>query len=237
MRTLKLTLAYDGTNYVGWQRQANGVSVQEKVEEAFLPLMGDGVSRPPTVAGASRTDAGVHALGQVASVIAGFDFAASAVQRALNVRLPADIRVIGVVDAMPGFHARHHAVSKSYRYRIATTPVLSPFDRFYVWHAPGGRDLDAILPAKVQWKSHNYNHLMEQPTLFYATCIILILMQVDIAVATYAAWAYVGLRVLHSLVQSLSNRIRYRFGLFLLASLCLVTLVAIAVLALVLPML
>ena len=101
----------------------------------------------------------------------------------------------------------------------------------------GGRDLDAILPAKVQWKSHNYNHLMEQPTLFYATCIILILMQVDIAVATYAAWAYVGLRVLHSLVQSLSNRIRYRFGLFLLASLCLVTLVAIAVLALVLPIL
>jgi tRNA pseudouridine38-40 synthase len=147
MRTLKLTLAYDGTNYVGWQRQANGVSVQEKVEEAFMPLMGEGVTRPPTVAGASRTDAGVHALGQVASVNVSFDFAASAVQRALNVRLPEDIRVIGVVDAMPGFHARHHAVSKSYRYRIATTPVLSPFDRFYVWHAPGPRDLEAMRRA------------------------------------------------------------------------------------------
>ena len=69
MRTLKLTLAYDGTNYVGWQRQANGVSVQQVVEEAFAPLVGEGVdARPPTVAGASRTDAGVHALGQVASV-------------------------------------------------------------------------------------------------------------------------------------------------------------------------
>ena len=147
MRTLKLTLAYDGTNYVGWQRQANGVSVQERVEEVFLPLMGEGATRPPTVAGASRTDAGVHALGQVASVIVGFDFAASAVQRALNVRLPEDIRVIGVVDATPGFHARHHAVSKSYRYRIATTPVLSPFDRFYVWHAPGPRDIDAMRRA------------------------------------------------------------------------------------------
>jgi tRNA pseudouridine38-40 synthase len=147
MRTLKLTLAYDGTDYVGWQRQANGVSVQEKVEEAFMPLMGEGVTRPPTVAGASRTDAGVHALGQVASVNVSFDFAASAVQRALNVRLPEDIRVIGVVDAMPGFHARHHAVSKSYRYRIATTPVLSPFDRFYVWHAPGPRDLEAMRRA------------------------------------------------------------------------------------------
>ncbi len=99
-----------------------------------------------------------------------------------------------------------------------------------------GKDLDAVLPAKIQWKAHNYNHLMEQPTLFYAVCIILILMQIDIAVATYAAWAYVGLRILHSLVQSLSNRIRYRFGLFLLASMCLVTLVATAVFALVLPL-
>jgi tRNA pseudouridine38-40 synthase len=147
MRTLKLTLAYDGTNYVGWQRQANGVSVQELVENAFLPLLGAGVTRPPTVAGASRTDAGVHALGQVASVTVGFDFAASAVQRALNVRLPEDIRVVGSVEAMPGFHARHHAVAKSYRYRMATTPVMSPLDRLYVWHAPGMRDLEAMRRA------------------------------------------------------------------------------------------
>jgi tRNA pseudouridine38-40 synthase len=147
VRTLKLTLAYDGTNYVGWQRQANGISVQERVEEAFLPLMGKTAVRPPTVAGASRTDAGVHALGQAASVIVDFDFAASAVQRALNVRLPEDIRVIGSVDATPGFHARHHAVSKSYRYRMTTTPVMSPLERLYVWHAPGGRDVEAMRRA------------------------------------------------------------------------------------------
>jgi tRNA pseudouridine38-40 synthase len=147
VRTLKLTLAYEGTEYVGWQRQTNGISVQERVEEAFLPLMGAGVERPPTVAGASRTDAGVHALGQVASVNVGFAIAASAVQRALNVRLPPDIRVIGIVDATPGFHARHHAIGKSYRYRIATTPVLSPFDRRWVWHAPGTYDLDAMRRA------------------------------------------------------------------------------------------
>jgi tRNA pseudouridine38-40 synthase len=147
VRTLKLTLAYEGTEYVGWQRQTNGISVQERVEEAFLPLMGAGVERPPTVAGASRTDAGVHALGQVASVNVGFAIAASAVQRALNVRLPPDIRVIGIVDATPGFHARHHATGKSYRYRIATTPVLSPFDRRWVWHAPGTYDLDAMRRA------------------------------------------------------------------------------------------
>ncbi len=134
LRTLKLTLAYDGTNYAGWQRQANGVAVQQLVEEAFAPLAG---GAPPTVAGASRTDAGVHALGQVASVTIEIDLATAAVQRALNVRLPPDIRVTEVVDAAPGFHARHHATSKAYRYRMVTTPVLSPFDRWFVWHTAG----------------------------------------------------------------------------------------------------
>ena len=85
MRTLKLTLSYDGTNYVGWQRQINGVSVQQVVEEAFAPLMG-GVA--PTVAGAGRTDAGAHALGQVATVNTEIEISPVAVQRALNVRLP-----------------------------------------------------------------------------------------------------------------------------------------------------
>ncbi len=90
-----------------------------------------------------------------------------------------------------------------------------------------GKDLDAILPPDVQWKAHNYNHLMEQPTLFYAACFALVLMACESRGALYAAWGYVGLRVAHSLVQSLSNRIRYRFGLFLLASLCLVYLVGV----------
>src|SRR5690349_15987213 len=110
MRTLKLTIAYDGTAYAGWQRQVNALSVQQVVEEAFAPLV-DGVA--PTVAGASRTDAGTHALGQVASVNADIDLSPVAVQRALNVRLPMDIRVLGVVDATPGFHARFHAAGKS----------------------------------------------------------------------------------------------------------------------------
>ena len=143
MRTLKLTLAYDGTDYVGWQRQANGVSVQQLVEEAFVPLAGTA----PTVAGASRTDAGAHALGQVASVTLEVEYAASAIQRALNIRLPPDIRVIGSVDASPGFHARSHSKGKTYRYRMATTPVLSPFDWRYVWHAPEPRDVDAMQHA------------------------------------------------------------------------------------------
>jgi tRNA pseudouridine38-40 synthase len=147
MRTLKVTVAYDGSAYVGFQRQTNGVSIQQRLEEAFAPLVGDPSGRGPTVAGAGRTDAGTHALGQVVSVILDTTIAASAVQRALNVRLPADIRVVDVVDASPGFHARYHSTGKTYRYHIATAPVLSPFERWFVWHAPASRDVDAMRRA------------------------------------------------------------------------------------------
>jgi tRNA pseudouridine38-40 synthase len=145
IRTLKLTIAYDGTNYVGWQRQLNGPSIQQTIEEAFLPLAGG--ERPPVVAGAGRTDAGVHALGQVASVNVEFALATDAIRRALNVRLPQDIRVLAVEDAPLGFHARFQARGKIYRYRIVTTEVMSPFDRFYAWHAPERRDVEAMQRA------------------------------------------------------------------------------------------
>jgi tRNA pseudouridine38-40 synthase len=151
VRTLKLTLAYDGTDYVGWQRQTNGLSIQQLVEEAFVPLAGVA----PTVAGASRTDAGAHALGQVASVTLDVEYSAPAIQRALNIRLPSDIRVIGSVDASPGFHARSHATGKTYRYRMATTEVLSPFDRRYVWHAPERRDVDAMRAASAAFRGRH----------------------------------------------------------------------------------
>lgn len=92
-----------------------------------------------------------------------------------------------------------------------------------------GKDLDAILPPEVQWKAHNYNHLMEQPTLFYATIFALIVVGCDNPVALGAAWAYVALRIVHSLIQSISNRIRYRFLVFLLASVALIVMIGFAV--------
>ena len=144
MRTLKLTVAYDGTAYVGWQRQLNGVSVQQALEEAFAPLS-HGVA--PTIAGASRTDAGAHALGQVASVNTDIDLPVTAVRRALNVRLPEDIRVLDVEEAAQGFHARFHSVSKSYQYRMTMAQVMSPFDRHYVWHAPEPKQLELMQAA------------------------------------------------------------------------------------------
>lgn len=145
MRSLKLIIAYDGTAYVGWQRQDNGVSIQQLIEEALAPFT-PGVPAP-TVTGASRTDAGVHALGQVASVRVPFGHPLDAVQRALNIRLPADVRILDVDEASDTFHARIDARGKLYRYRIAVAPVVLPAHRWFVWHVPEPCDIEAMRDA------------------------------------------------------------------------------------------
>jgi hypothetical protein len=84
-----------------------------------------------------------------------------------------------------------------------------------------GGALEGVIPDKANWKAHNYNHLLEQPTIFYAIVIALILMGFDAHINVYLAWAYVGFRILHSLVQVTVNVVLYRFVLFILGSLCL----------------
>ena len=85
-----------------------------------------------------------------------------------------------------------------------------------------GGALDGVLPDEANWKAHNYAHLMEQPTIFYAIIIALILMGFDDPINVYLAWAYVGLRVVHSLIQATVNIVAYRFLIFTLSSLCLI---------------
>lgn len=94
-----------------------------------------------------------------------------------------------------------------------------------------GGDLDGVIDPKAQWKAHNYNHLMEQPTLFYATIIALVLMGDASMISMVLAWAYVGLRIAHSLEQALTNRVAVRFPLFALGSICLLGLIGKLVLA------
>jgi tRNA pseudouridine38-40 synthase len=139
-RTLKLTLAYDGTRFVGWQRQAEGDSIQRLLEEALARFEGSNV----TVHGAGRTDAGVHALGQVASVVVSFDHDVITLQRALNAQLPPDVRVLSIAEVDAGFHARFSSRSKTYQYRIRNAPVSDPFDHAYSWHLPELLDLPAM---------------------------------------------------------------------------------------------
>jgi tRNA pseudouridine38-40 synthase len=132
MPCFRLIIAYDGTEFVGWQRQATGVSVQAVLEEAASAIDG----RPVAVTGAGRTDAGVHALGQVAGLRLARPIEAGTLVRALNAHLPPQVRVIAADEVGPSFHARFDARAKTYRYHLWNGAVLPPFVRGFVWHVP-----------------------------------------------------------------------------------------------------
>jgi tRNA pseudouridine38-40 synthase len=143
MTTFRVTLAYDGTDLVGWQRQASGTSVQGLLEDAARTLDG----RDVTVIGAGRTDAGVHALGQVAAFTLARTIAAASVVRALNARLPETVRVLDAVEVPASFHPQFDARAKTYRYRMWNADAMSPFERRFAWHLPGRLDVAAMCAA------------------------------------------------------------------------------------------
>src|SRR5918993_854221 len=143
MRTFKIVVSYDGTDFSGFQRQANARSVQAEIERALAAIEGKHV----TVTGAGRTDAGVHALGQVASFKLSSAIRELDLFRALNAKLPQDVRVLAAEVAAAGFNARFSARSKMYRYRISNTPVMSPFQRRFAWHVSRDLDLAAMSNA------------------------------------------------------------------------------------------
>ena len=143
MPRFKIVVAYDGTDYVGWQLQASGVSIQGLLEDALRALD----ERDVRVTGAGRTDAGVHALGQVASFTIQRALTADAVVRAVNARLPGAVRVLSAEEAAETFHARSGATTKTYRYRIWNGEVVSPFERRYAWHVAGALDVEAMRDA------------------------------------------------------------------------------------------
>ena len=140
-RKLKLTLAYDGTRYAGWQRQGRD-QVKGKRQKESRPTiqgtleasLGRILQEPVSVIGSGRTDAGVHAVAQVAHVRTRSSLPRARLLRSLNQLLPADIVVTRLDDAPATFHARFSAATKRYRYRIITGPVASPFIRPYVHH-------------------------------------------------------------------------------------------------------
>jgi tRNA pseudouridine38-40 synthase len=123
MRTLKLQIQYLGTRYDGWQVQPHRPTIQGHLERVLRELLGEQVK----VAGAGRTDAGVHARGQVASLTTGSSIPSQGILRAANSRLPEDIRLLSVEEAPEGFHARHDVLAKEYVYRFSCVPILSPF--------------------------------------------------------------------------------------------------------------
>ena len=152
-RHYKVVLAYDGTDFAGWQAQAAGApserTVQGVLEAALLRLEGgvaEGARRVAVVA-ASRTDAGVHALGQVACFRLVRDMSPEALARALNGLLPPDVRVVAADEAAEDFHARKSAVGKLYRYVLDTGPVQLPTRRRTAGHVPWTLDPAAVRRA------------------------------------------------------------------------------------------
>lgn len=130
MRKIKLTVSYDGTNYCGWQIQPNGTSVQSVLQNTLTAIL----TTPTQIFGAGRTDAGVHATGQVAHFETESKIPKWELEKGLNSLLPDDIRIIGVEEAEPSFHSRFSAKQKTYIYRVCTKPVQCPFERRYVFH-------------------------------------------------------------------------------------------------------
>ena len=132
MRRIKLTIAYDGTDFSGWQVQPERLTIQGTLEEIFRGIEG----APVHVAGSGRTDAGVHALAQVAAVSITNPIPMYNLRKAVNRLLPPSIRILAAEEVDAEFHPRFDAVSKTYEYRVVRTEVCSPFDRRYVHHHP-----------------------------------------------------------------------------------------------------
>jgi len=143
MRTIKLTIEFDGTPFVGWQRQALGLSVQQALEEALEQLLGEAV----TVIGSGRTDAGVHARGLVAHFRTARTIPLRAFREGVNRLLPTEIAVRCAEEAASGFHARHDARGKWYRYTVQNGPVRSPLLGRHAWHLRPLLDLVAMRTA------------------------------------------------------------------------------------------
>jgi tRNA pseudouridine38-40 synthase len=145
----KLTIAYDGTAWHGWQSQKSGLGVQDRIEAALARLF----PSTPKLTSSSRTDAGVHAFGLVAHFEiprSEFRMPARHLILAINALLPDDIRVRSAMRAAPGFHARFDATGKQYRYEIWNHPAMNPLLRHTAWHVPQELDVTAMREAAAQ---------------------------------------------------------------------------------------
>jgi tRNA pseudouridine38-40 synthase len=132
MRNIKLTIEYDGTNYVGWQRQKNGMSIEETIEKAIKGITSDEVR----IIGSSRTDAGVHAKGQTANFFTASKIPGMKFSSAINSKLPNDIVILDSLEVNEDFHSRYSSLGKKYSYRILNRKQPPAYLRNFVEHCP-----------------------------------------------------------------------------------------------------
>ncbi len=132
MPNIKLTIQYEGTNYIGWQKQLKGDSIQGEIEKAIKNITGEEVN----LIASGRTDSGVHALGQVANFLTNSSIPPDKFKYALNTKLPEDISIIESEEVPCDFHARYDAIGKRYMYLIYNNPIRNPIYRRFVYHIP-----------------------------------------------------------------------------------------------------
>lgn len=165
-KNYKLTLAYDGTRYYGWEHQPNRDTIQGKLERVLSRLSGE----PVEVIGAGRTDAGVHAKGMVANAWLETDRTPEQLREALNQYLPEDIVVRDVREAAPRFHARYRAVGKTYCYTCHDGPIRPVFDRKYVTRLDRPPDVDAMRAAAALLQGeHDFRSFCANPRMKRST--------------------------------------------------------------------
>ena len=161
MNIIKLTLEYDGTAYAGWQRQPDQPTVQAVLDKVLAQITHTSIS---TVA-AGRTDAGVHAFGQVVSFRSEKSLTVPEWRQALNGLLPRDIAVQGIEIASENFHPRYSAIGKIYEYQILNSPYRSALNEHRVWHIPKPLDVSAMeLASNFFLGKHNFSSFQCSPT-------------------------------------------------------------------------
>ncbi len=147
MRTIRLSIEYDGTNYVGWQTQPNGLAVQQVIEEALFQLLGEKVS----LRSSGRTDAGVHARCMAAAFQTSAKMPLRAFVDGTNRFLPPDIAILDAVEVPTDFNPIRDAHAKHYRYTVLTTASRSPLHRFHSWHVKEPLDIAAMKAAAARF--------------------------------------------------------------------------------------
>ncbi|MDK2942396.1 tRNA pseudouridine(38-40) synthase TruA [Acetobacterium carbinolicum] len=166
MRNIQIIISYRGTSYCGWQVQPNGVTIQEVIIRAIKELTGETVN----LTGSGRTDAGVHALGQSANFFTASTIPPEVWYRALNTRLPVDIRVIRSRECPPDFHSRYNTIGKSYLYKILESPVASPFLADLAFHITRTLDWGAMEEAAAGFLGeHDFSAFMASGSAIKST--------------------------------------------------------------------
>lgn len=166
MRNILLTIAYDGTNYSGWQVQPNGITIEEKLQIAFRRMDGSKVK----IIGSGRTDARVHAMGQRASVVLNSTVPTERIPYALNAKLPEDIVVKDAIEVPMDFHARYDALGKTYRYRLYFGEFQDPIGRNYHYHVTHNINMAKLKEALGIFKgTHDFKGFMASGSSVKAT--------------------------------------------------------------------